>query len=170
MNFKTKRHYKKMARIYFTIAWAMTIAWILYVITCIVIIVVTSHPNAPTNDNKGGFFILILFLLPLITAVVLGWIGQEYMNKRIRYKKQINEYRQRRFFTQIIDLLREDNLNDAINIYEDLLIDRDFRKFAFPLLINSLMNSTNEDQHNKGVKIFNKVLEDYNPDKIVFQV
>jgi hypothetical protein len=106
--------------------------------------------------------------LPFITAVVLGYIGQEYLNKRIRYKKQINEYRQRRFFTQIIDLLRINNLNDAIVIYEELLTDRNLRKFVFPLLINSLMNSTDENQHNKGVKILNGILEDYNPEKIIF--
>ena len=168
MNFKTKRHYKKMARIYFTIAWAMTIAWILYVITCIVIIVVTSHPNAPTNDNKGGFFILILFLLPLITAVVLGWIGQEYMNKRIRYKKQINEYRQRRFFTQIIDLLRRGNITDAVIIYNKLLTDDTFRNFTFPFIICESIHSSDDNRKKIGTDKLYDILEKYNPENMIF--
>jgi ABC-type multidrug transport system fused ATPase/permease subunit len=165
MDFATKRHYKKMARIYFTIAWSLAITWILYIVACFVIIIVT---NVPSHNDNVNFLFFLLFLLPFITAVVLGYIGQEYLNKRIRYKKQINEYRQRRFFTQIIDLLRINNLNDAIVIYEELLTDRNLRKFVFPLLINSLMNSTDENQHNKGVKILNGILEDYNPEKIIF--
>jgi hypothetical protein len=169
MDFSTKRHYKKMAKIYFAIAWSLAITWMLYIVACFVIIIVTPHLNQPAHDNKGGFFILILFLLPLITAVVLGWIGQEYMNKRIRYKREIEEYRQRKFFTDAIVLLRSGNISGAINILDELLTDRVYRKFIVPFIICENTHSIEDERRELGNKKLDEILAQFSPNKIVFE-
>lgn len=168
MNYKTKRRYKRKAKLFFSLAWGLTILWVLIITYGIYLVFTLQHLSNNNKEDVGFGVLFIIYIFPLILGLIFGMIGQYYVNKRIRYKVQIKEYRQRRFFTQVIDLLRIDNLNDAINIYEDLLTDRDLRKFVFPLLIKGLMNSTDEDQHDKGMKILNSVLENYNPEKIIF--
>lgn len=165
MNFSTKRHYKKMARIYFAIAWALAITWMLYIVACFVIIIVTNHP---THDDKGSFFMLLLFLLPLITAIILGYIGQEYLNKRIRYLRQIKEYRQRKFFTDAIILLRNHNISEAVYIFNKLLTDHDYRKFIVPFIICENTHSTEDKRKKIGNKKLDEILTEFSPDKIKF--
>jgi hypothetical protein len=139
----------------------------LYIVACFVIIIVTNHPTH--NDNKGSFLFFLLFLLPFITAIVLGWIGQEYLNKRIRYKRQIKEYRQRKFFTDAIVLLRSGNISEAINILHKLLTDRDYRKFIIPFIICENTHSIEDERKELGNKKLDGILEAFNPDKIVFE-
>ena len=166
MNFSTKRHYKKMARIYFAIAWALAVTWMLYIVACFVIIIVTNHP---THDEKVSFLFFLLFLLPLITAVVLGWIGQEYVNKRVRYLRQIKEYRQRKFFTDAIVFLRCGNISEAIYIFDELLTNRDYRKFILPLIICENIHSIEDKRKEIGNKKLNGILTEFSPDKIIFE-
>lgn len=167
MNFKTKRYYKKMAKICFTLAWVLAIAWILYIIVNCVIIIVTPHLNASTVDDHS-FLIFSVLLFPLITSVVLGYIGQEYTNKRIKYKRQINEYRQRKFFTQIIDLLRRGNITDGVIMYNKLLKDDTFRNFTFPFIICESIHSTDDNRKKIGTDKLYDILEKYNPENIIF--
>ena len=147
----------------------MAIAWVLYIVACFVIIIVTSPKNLPTHDEKVSFLFFLLFLLPLITAVVLGFIGQEYINKRIRYKEQIKEYRQRKFFTDTIVLLRSGNISGAVYILDELLTDRDYRKFIVPFIICENTHSIEDKRKELGNKKLDEILAQFNPDKIVFE-
>jgi peptidoglycan/LPS O-acetylase OafA/YrhL len=169
MDFSTKRHYKKMAKIYFAIAWSLAITWMLYIVACFVIIIVTPHKNLPTHDEKVSFLFFLLFLLPFITAVVLGYIGQEYLNKRIRYLRQIKEYRQRKFFTDAIVLLRSGNISGAIYILDELLTDHVYRKFIVPFIICENTHSIEDERRELGNKKLNEILAQFSPDKMLFE-
>jgi peptidoglycan/LPS O-acetylase OafA/YrhL len=169
MDFSTKRHYKKMAKIYFAIAWSLAITWMLYIVACFVIIIVTPHLNQPTRNEKVSFLFFLLFLLPFITAVVLGYIGQEYLNKRIRYLRQIKEYRQRKFFTDAITLLRSGNISGAIYILDELLTDHVYRKFIVPFIICENTHSIEDERRELGNKKLDEIVAQFNPDKMLFE-
>jgi hypothetical protein len=147
MDFSTKRYYKKMAKMYFTFAWILAIMWMLYIAIGVILIIVTPYRNQPPHVNDHSFLIFSCLLFPLIWALVFGYIGQEYTNKRIRYKRQINEYRQRRFFTKAITLLRRGNISEAIYIFDELLIDRNYRKFILPFIICENTHSIEDNIH-----------------------
>jgi hypothetical protein len=165
MNFKAKRYCKKMARIYFSLAWAVTIIWIFSLIGSFIIIAVNQPSNIPI---RGDFFVFLFLLFPLFLGLILGFIGQDYANMRIKYKKQINQYRQRRFFTQIIDLLRRGNIIDAVIMYNKLLKDDTFRHFIFPLIISESIHSSDDNRKKIGTDKLYDILEEYNPEKIIF--
>ena len=165
MDFKTKRRYKKTARIYFSLAWTLAVTWMLYIVVCFVIILVTNHP---THNEKVSFLFFLLFLLPLIIALVLGYIGQEYLNKRVRYLRQIKQYRQKKFFTAAIILLRKGNISEAIYIFDELLTDRDYRKFILPLIICENTHSIEDKRKKIGNKKLDEILTEFSPDKIKF--
>ena len=165
MDFKTKRRYKKTARIYFSLAWTLAVTWMLYIVACFVIILVTNHP---THNEKVSFLFFLLFLLPLIIALVLGYIGQEYLNKRVRYLRQIKQYRQKKFFTAAIILLRKGNISEAIYIFDELLTDRDYRKFILPLIICENTHSIEDKRKKIGNKKLDEILTEFSPDKIKF--
>ena len=166
MDFKTKRRCKRKAKLLFSLAWGVTIFWVLLITYGIYLIF--TQPHLFNDQNIAGFRIFLLYFSPLILGLILGMIGQEYINKRIKYKAHIKEYRQRRFFTQIIDLLRRGNINDAVIMYNKLLKDDTFRNFIFPFIICESIHSTDDNRKKIYTDKLYNILEAYNPDKIIF--
>jgi hypothetical protein len=108
---------------------------------------------------------LLIFggIIPIILAFILGSIGQNYIDKRTKYKANIKEYRQRKFFTQIINLIKTNELNKAINIYNDLITKDEYRNFLFPFIINEYLHSDNIEANGKGEEKLAHILSVYNP-------
>lgn len=168
MNYKTKRHYKKLARTYLTLAWIMMLIWMAYIVTSFIMI--CTHIKQPPIITGNSFIIFLIVLFPIIVAVILGYIGQGYINTRKRYQKQINEYRQKRYFTNAITLLRNGKTSEAIYIYiyDVLLTDHTFRKFIYPFIICENLHAIEDDRRELANKRLNSILNDYNPDSIIF--
>lgn len=167
MDFQTKRQSKKYGKLCYRVAWGLTMAWMLFIIACIVVIVVTPKPIT-THDTKGDFWIMLLFISPLFIGFGFAIFGQYFLDKRTRYKRMIIKYRQRRFFHQIMEYIRVFDLNKAIDTYDELLRDHDLRRFVYPIIITKLIDSTDEQQHKNGIKLLNKILEANSPDDIKF--
>ena len=80
----------------------------------------------------------------------------------------IIEFRQRRFFHQIMGHIDAHELNIAIDKYDELLRNRDFRKFVYPIIITKLIDSMDENQHKNGLKLLTNVLDKYSPNDVNF--
>lgn len=165
MNFKTKRHNKKMSKVFFTLAYGMVMIWALMIVTLIIMLVTSTKPIH--NSNNTDLLVTISFFLPLILGISFGFFGQSFLNERITYKANIKEYRQRKFFTQTLTLVREGNLNKAIDTY-DLVTKYEFRRFLYPFFLNEFLHSTNEIQQKKGEAKLAIVLDEHSPDSINF--
>jgi len=169
MDFKTKRLYKKRAKQYFCLAWGLTFFFILFIIACITLLVIMPSTRQNTDNGKGDFWMMLLFVTPLIFAMISATIGQYFVDRRRKYKADIIEYRQRKFFTQTMNLITSDKLNEAIDVYTELVTKQDFRRFLYPFFLNEFLHSTNEDQRKKGEERLAVVLKAYNPNDIKFQ-
>jgi hypothetical protein len=169
MDFKTKRQCKKYARLYFSLAWGLTIFFAFFMIACITLLVVMPSTRQSTDNGKGDFLVMLLFVTPLILGMGCGFIGQFFVDRRSKYKANIIEYRQRKFFIQTMNLITSGKLNEAIDVYTELVTKQDFRRFLYPFFLNEFLHSTNEDQRKKGEERLAVVLKAYNPDDIKFQ-
>jgi|ERR1035437_6432552 uncharacterized integral membrane protein len=165
MNFKTKRHNKKMSKVFFTLAYCMVIIWALMIVTLIIMMITST--KLIHNSNNTGLLVTISFFLPLILGILFGFIGQSFLNERITYKANIKEYRQRKFFTQTLLLIREGNLNKAIDTY-GLVTKYEYHKFLYPFFLNEFLHSTDEIQQKKGETKLAIVLDECSPDSINF--
>ena len=168
MDFKSKRRYKRRAKQYFVLAYAVVTAWVLFLVGCVVILAQAESLHQG-QDEKAGFGVMLLFILPLIIGMGCGFIGQYFVSARVRYKKQIIEYRQRKFFTQTMNLITSGKLNEAIDVYTDLVTKSDYRRFLYPYFLCEFLHSTDEVQRKKGEERLAVVLKAYNPDDINFQ-
>jgi hypothetical protein len=167
MDFKSKRLYKKRAKQYFVLAYGVTIAWVLFLVACLVILL-QAKPLHQGHDDKASFGVMLLFMSPLIIGVACGFIGQYFVDFRSKYKAQIIEYRQRKFFTQTMNFITSGKLNEAIDVYTDLVTKSEYRRFLYPYFLCEFLHSTNEDQRKKGVERLAVVLQAYDPNEIKF--
>ena len=167
MNFKEKRHAKKMAKIFITLAYVVMIAWFLTIL-CGLIKAVT----ATSEVNITTFLMFAIGVMPVIVCLTLGGIGQRYVNRRVYYKQAIAEYRQCSFFTQAIRLAMVDNkefMSQAVDLYELIHEDTPRRRFLFSFIVPSNYYSKDKERSEKGKKRLEKILDTYDPDKVKFQ-
>ena len=167
MDFQTKRHYKKRAKQYFVLAYETIIAWALFLLACVVLIIVT--PPVTNHNSKGDFWMMLLFISPLFIGLTFAIFGQYFLDKRRNYKAQILEYRQRKFFTQTMNFITSGKLNEAIDVYTDLVTKHEYRRFLYPYFLCEFLHSTDENQRQKGEEKLAVVLKAYNPNDINFQ-
>lgn len=128
----------------------------------------TIPVHSESHNNKGDFWLMLLYISPLMLGLVSGFIGQYFVDKRRKYKADIIEYRQRKFFTETMNLITSGKLNEAIDVYTDLVTKQDFRRFLYPFFLNEFLHSTNEDQKKKGEERLVVVLKAYNPNDVKF--
>jgi len=115
---------------------------------------------------------VVIGIVPFIGCLVLGFIGQHYINKRVYYKDAIKEYRQCSFFSQAIQLLmveRKEHMDKVVDLYD--LIDEDTprRRFLFGFIIASNYFSKDKERVTKGKKRLEEILNDFNPDSVRFK-
>jgi uncharacterized membrane protein len=167
MTFTEKRHAKKMAKIFTTAAYVLMIAWAVTIVGGLIKAMTTTG-----ELNVSPFLMYVIGLMPVILCLVLGGIGQQYINKRVYYKQAIAEYRQCSFFTQAINLVmveRKEFMSQAVDLYE--LIDEDTprRRFLFGFIIASNYFSTDKERVTKGKKRLEEILNAYDPMKVKFK-
>lgn len=158
MDFKAKRKAKKLAKVYFTAAYAMLILFVASLVSILVY-------GFKTPDASS-----ILFVLPLIFMIAslgISFIGQHHLNKRYRYKAAIKLYRENRFFTKVLDSLRAGDYDAAVDAYQ-MIVQGDKKKFLYGFFIGMTLNSTDPKRLEKAKDKFDGVRGYYDPANVVF--
>jgi hypothetical protein len=164
MNFKTKRKNKKYAKIYFILAYSMVI--ILFMVMTLMIVHVIN-----ISKLHSILLVLTLMLSPIILGMIFGFIGSLYYNERMMYKAKIKEYRQRKFFKQIINLIKVNNFKDATKIYNTLITEKEYKRFLYPYITAAAIYAyayTQDDieRSRHGEEKLQTILDFYDPNKI----
>lgn len=161
MNFKEKRHVKKLAKIFTTLAYVVMVAWALTVIGGLI--------RAMTAEVEiSGMAMFVYGVAPIIMTLVLGFTGQRFVNKRVAYKQGIEKYRQRVFFTRAIKTILmggKDAFKHAARTYECLNEDA-LRRFIYSFVLTASYFSDEEKTKEKGNNTFMDLLETYDPEKV----
>jgi hypothetical protein len=158
MNFKEKRKAKTLAKIFFIAAYAMVILF--------AVIEVGLFAGIPIlSTDTPDVIVILASILPLFVGIASGIAGQVYLHERTSYLKNIKRYRQCRFFIQTIKLLHSGNFDTAVDIYQKLVTDKEFRCFLYPMFITYSLFSEDEKRKEVGETRLNNILESYDPEK-----
>lgn len=168
MDFKEKRHAKKMARRFFTLGYGMLIVLAIFAIGGLLTIVLMDGNTEPRMSVTVG---ILIFFGMMISSVVLGMVGQRFLNKRVAYKQGIAIYRQNTFFTRAIRLVLagdKKSRNKAVDTYELLEDDSPLRRFVFAFIVTSSYYSKDKKVAEKGKNRLESILETFDPEKVDF--
>ena len=142
MNFKRKRNIKKLAKIYATIQWLFVI---IFAVTFSVIFIQGSS---------------VLFWVMAIPSMLLSFtfniLSIFCSNKRTNYLSNIEKYKQWMYFNTILDLLKEENCDDAIHIYNYCLKKGKLKDFLYGYIICAEQRSIDKNRKQNGDENFNK--------------
>lgn len=167
MNFKEKRHAKKLARIFITLAYVVMIGWAVTILGGLI-----KAVTATGELNISTFLMFVIGVAPVIACLTLGFIGQRYVNQRVYYKEAIKEYRQCTFFTEVIRLVTagdEDSFTTGIHVYNELITPDTLRRsFLYAFIIGASLYSGDSERVEKGNVRLNEILESYNPANVKY--
>jgi hypothetical protein len=161
MNFKQKRQYKRRAKTFIILAYAMIIVFVIDIVSGLVY--VSTH-HKPLQYPE-------LQLIPYCTFIFLGiifaFIGDMYQTNLIKYLRNIKKYRSRKFFQHILDLVDSGKLVAAISLYNSMP-QGELKDYLFGILINESKYSDNPGLVKQGDETKQKLRDRFSPEKIKF--
>ena len=160
MNYKQKHLYKKLSIIFISLAYMFVT---LYASSFIFIIFNTDKFN---NTNKLHWIYILVLTMSL--GILFAILCSYYSNKRYNLFNKIREYRKRVLFHKVITLLMNGQISEGANIYNTQVPKGIYEDFLYPFVINSLLHSTDKTELEKGNRLINSILNDYNPNDIKF--
>ena len=107
MTFTEKRRYKKLSKVYMTLAYVFAGLFMLSFVLLFMHII--------NRTEVRPFWALMVFMGPFISALVLAIISEYYAAKRKIYKVAIRIYREYKRFNKILEYL-EDGKIELANI------------------------------------------------------
>ena len=158
MDFTAKRKAKRLAKTYFTAAYVMLFVFVISLVSAILIGV-----KSQASSSWG----LLAAFSPMVFCLTLGAMGQHHLDKRYRYMATIKLYRENRMFAKVLDSLRANNYNAAVDAYK-MIKQGDKKKFLYGFFIGMSLNSTDPEQLEKGKDKFDIVRGYYDPANVRF--
>lgn len=151
MTFEEKRKYKKLAKRYYIIAYIVSMSFMPLLVLSFLV------------SSKSFFWFIFPFIF-IFVGLGIGLYAQHFLDFRIKYKADIGEFRERTKIVKVLDALRKDDYNTAVDQY-NMLKSGPRKKFLYGYFIGMSLNSDVERKE-KAEKIFNDIREDFNPDNV----
>ncbi|HLO91556.1 MAG TPA: hypothetical protein VK172_10370 [Lentimicrobium sp.] len=158
LTFKQKRDAKKYAKLLFWVAYLLVAYFFLSMGYMIYIAVKGIAPELTNNGADVSFWSIMLFMLPLVLALLIGSFGQFFITERVQYKRSIKNYRNYKWFTFSISNLLQGNYDQAIHYYLLIHNAENLRSKLVPMFYTYLFFQGNEKQKAKGKDL---IREDY---------
>ena len=158
MNFIEKRKVKRLVKAYFIAAYVMAFFFAASLVGILVY-------GFKTPDASS-----ILFTLPLVFMIAcfgMAAIGQGYLNKRYRYMAAIKLYRENRQFVKVLDSIRANDFNAAVDAY-DMIKPGDKKKFLYGYFIGMALHSDDPKRLEQAKEKFDVLRGQYDPANVVF--
>ena len=160
-----KRQLKKR---YKTMIWLgyMCVAFFALFLTTIIII-----RNHSTGDWTAPWIVILLMtglLLPLFIGITFGMYASLSRNELLRYKRNIQVYRARKFAVKTIEHLQEGEVQQAIDEYLKCnnYPERLFDNYVYGMLIMACHLSKENKHHKQGIHRINDVKNRFDPAKV----
>ena len=168
MDYKAKRKAKRIGKRFTFLAYAVMSVFAVAIIVGIVLLLTVEPQN---SCNITGLHIILYFLLPIVTIFVLGFIGQKHINKRVAYKKYIDDYRQYNYFVRVlrIVLYTDKDRFKAANQYYKLVTEDALRRFIYSFMLTASYYSDDPKDVIKGKERLEEIISDFDPEKLEVQ-
>ena len=153
LTFKQKRRNKKLAKIFNILLYVMFAMFIFSLV-----LLFTGVVSAKTTSPVVGMSIIFM---PIISAVILGGIGQSYGMSRVQYKMKIRVYREYRHFNFALDYIQQDKFTEAIDLYNSMPVGY-LREFIYShLLAYFSLGKHTEGNKTQAIERINGLREKY---------
>jgi hypothetical protein len=165
--FKEKRQSKKRAKSFLIIAYGIMIMFIIIIIIGILYVSTYHKPIInPEKNLKLITFFLIFMGLPFL-SIMFAMFSINNLNKRKIYLRNIREYRKRKFFLIVLDLIENNLIMKAIDYYNSIPQGK-LKDYLFAILIYESRNSGDQKFVEEGKQKMREIKELYSPDKVNF--
>lgn len=153
MTFKQKRHNKKLAKIFYILAYVMIVLFFSNL--------VFLFTGVLTSRTMNPIPALIIFISPIMLGLIIGGIGQGYGLKRMEYKMKIRLYREYRHFNFALDYIQQDKFTEAIDLYNSMPVGY-LREFIYShLLAYFSLGKHTEGNKTQAIERINGLRETY---------
>lgn len=157
MDYNSKQQIKKKLRLYTKLSFICIGTFILGFV-----IILTCHKIFPDYVRYaiGGITICSPF-----AGLILAGTGQAYQYKVNRYRHGIREYRTRKLFQKVIQIIESGDLKTAIDVYNT--IPKGYLKdFLYAYFIGASKYSDDEKVKARGAEILASIIDEYQPNKV----
>jgi hypothetical protein len=168
MDFKTKRSLKRKAVRLYKITYILIGFFFLAIAFIVTSTIVFPKPLATYIPPIVAMAILVSFPFG---ALITMYIAQEYLGRRRRYLRDIQRFRARRFFQQILFQIQVMNdLQKAVDIYKahNLSCEELMDDYLYGILIAECRHAESTHLREIASQKFDKIKATYSTDKIIF--
>jgi multisubunit Na+/H+ antiporter MnhG subunit len=159
MDFKTKRHHKRMLIMYTKITWYCILTFILGFI-----FIMVFHKYIPTMVRYilGGLVICSPFV-----ALFMISVAHLHDYKLKLYKANIKEYRVRKNYQRVMDYIETGEIAKAIDVYNEFIPkNHELRNYLYAALIHESKYCNDEMKKEQGQRRIETLRESYNPSNV----
>ena len=147
-----KNKTKKLAKVFNILTWSIILIFFGMLISLISGVMFTFIPNVNVK--------LVFFFTPMFIGIVfLGIYGVHSSNLR-EYRRDIWHKRQSFYLHRIIGLLKANDIQSAVDIYNDCLIYKTFRNFLYGMLISEFRHSIDSKWNAKAEENLQRIFND----------
>jgi hypothetical protein len=157
MDYNSKQQLKKKLRLYTKLSFICIGTFILGFI-----VILTCHK---IFSDYVRYAIGAITICSPFAGLFLAGTGQAYQYKVNRYRNNIREYRTRKLFQKVIQIMESGDLKSAIDVYNTM--PKGYLKdFLYAYFIGASKYCDDEKVKSRGAEILTSIIEEYNPDKI----
>jgi hypothetical protein len=159
--FKLKRQYK-------TFTWLGYSSIIFFALFLTSIIIIRNHS---TGDWTAPWIVISLstgLIAPLFTGLLFASYAQFSRQRLLLYRKDIRVYRARQVATRVINLIQEDKIQEAVDLYISMKYypEGTLDDYMYGMLIARAQGSTIEKLQKVGQRKMDEMKEKFNPAQV----
>jgi hypothetical protein len=167
MDTQTKFRLKKRSKIF---TWLGYLSVLFFAVFLTTVLIIRNHSEGDWTAPWIMIPLLAGLMFPLFAGLIFGSLAQFSRQELLTYMRDIRIYRARKVATAVINLLMEDKIQEAVNLYltlkyypENVLDD-----YLYGMLIARAQKSDIEKLQKVGRQKMNDVKERFNPANIKF--
>ena len=159
--FKLKRRYK-------TLTWLGYLSLLFFVLFLTTTIIIRNHSEGEWNNPVIIISIMVGLLLPLFMGMLFAFYAGFSRQQLLIYRKDIRVYRARKVATTVINLIQEDKIQEAVDLYISMKYypESTLDDYLYGMLIARCQGSTVEKLQKVGQRKMDEVKEKFNPAKV----
>jgi hypothetical protein len=158
--FRLKKQYK-------TLIWLAYACIIFFAAFLTTVFIIRKHSDADWSKPVILISLLTGLMLPLFMGIVFMTYSSFKRQELLNYRKQILVHRARKFASRTIELLQQGNVRAAVDEYIKChrYPEHSLDDYVYGMLISACIQSPDEKLHKIGEEKFNKLRDEYDPEK-----
>ena len=147
-----KNKTKRLAKVFNMLTWSIILIFFTMLISLISGVMFTFIPNVTVR--------LVAFFSPLFIGIVFLGIYTNYSGNLQQYRRDIWNKRQWFYVYRIVELLKANDIQSAVDIYNDCLVQRQYRVFMNGILISEFRHSSDPIWNAKAEENLQRIFND----------